>query len=128
MMVDHRRRRGSKVDDDDDDTMDVEPTTEQKLAVASSFLLQSPPGEINDVFVGKSQRVPFRASHLNSILTLDIAHTDVRAMVSDDAALEEGISPALEQYNVEQFITADLEGNERQVHNNIDTTWIATLI
>jgi len=55
-----------------------------RLKAASSFILQSPPGEVNDVF------------------------NDVRALVGDDEALEAGILPALEQYNVEQFIVADL--------------------
>ncbi|ORY76227.1 F-actin-capping protein subunit alpha [Leucosporidium creatinivorum] len=61
---------------------------EQRLSAASTFLLQSPPGEVNDVFA------------------------DVRTIVGDDAALESGILPALEQYNTEQFIVVDLEGDK----------------
>ncbi|KAK4705012.1 hypothetical protein P7C70_g1194, partial [Phenoliferia sp. Uapishka_3] len=50
-----------------------------RMEAASSFLLQSPPGEINDVF------------------------NDIRSIVGDDNALETGILPALEQYNTEQL-------------------------
>ena len=38
---------------------------------------------------------------------------DVRALVGDDNALESGILPALEQYNVEQFVVASLPDNQQ---------------
>jgi len=59
---------------------------QERLSAASSFLLQSPPGELNDVF------------------------TDLRSIVSDDQALEQNILPALKQYNLEQYAVANLEG------------------
>ena len=40
---------------------------------------------------------------------------DVRTIVSDDAALQTGILPALESYNVAQFITVDVPGQSHQV-------------
>jgi len=64
---------------------------DHKIEIASSFLLQSPPGEINDVL------------------------NDIRAIVSDDSSLQTGILPALEEYNVAQFITVDVPGAEHQV-------------
>lgn len=65
--------------------------TDARIAAASNFLLQSPPGEINDVL------------------------NDVRAIVSDDEALQEGLIPALEEYNVSQFITVQVPGQSHQV-------------
>lgn len=62
---------------------------EARLACASSFILQSPPGEVNDVF------------------------NDVRALVGDDGALEAGILPALQKYNVDQLIVADLPDGQQ---------------
>jgi len=64
---------------------------EARLACASSFILQSPPGEVNDVF------------------------NDVRALVDDDEALEQGILPALDKYNTQQLITADLPEGKQQL-------------
>ena len=40
---------------------------------------------------------------------------DVRTIVSDDASLQTGILPALESYNVAQFITVDVPGQSHQV-------------
>ncbi|GAA5869359.1 hypothetical protein JCM1840_005449 [Sporobolomyces johnsonii] len=56
---------------------------QDRLAAASTFLLQSPPGEVNDVFA------------------------DIRLLVSSDAAFESAILPALKQYNKEQFTVVD---------------------
>ncbi|GAA6009734.1 hypothetical protein JCM11491_001078 [Sporobolomyces phaffii] len=55
---------------------------EERLSAASRFLVQSPPGEINDVF------------------------TDLLALVGDDSALEHAILPALRQYNLDQYVVA----------------------
>ncbi|KDQ20809.1 hypothetical protein BOTBODRAFT_26823 [Botryobasidium botryosum FD-172 SS1] len=66
-------------------------TPEERIAAASKFLLQSPPGEINDVL------------------------NDIRAIISDDASLESGILPALREYNLAQFITVDVPGQSHQV-------------
>ncbi|KAF8322453.1 F-actin capping protein, alpha subunit [Clavulina sp. PMI_390] len=62
-----------------------------RIAAAASFLLQSPPGEINDVL------------------------NDVRAIVPDDDALQEGLAHALEEYNVTQFITVPVPEQSHQV-------------
>lgn len=42
-------------------------------------------------------------------------YADVRAIVSDDEALQDGLIPALEQYNMEQFITVPVPGQSHQV-------------
>ncbi|KAH9060495.1 F-actin capping protein alpha subunit [Lactarius vividus] len=61
-------------------------TTEERVQAVSQFLLQSPPGEINDVL------------------------NDVRTLVGDDESLEAGVLPALQQYNLEQFTVAEVPG------------------
>lgn len=63
---------------------------DERVQVASSFVLQSPPGEINDVL------------------------NDVRVVVNDDESLEQGILPALRDYNLAQFITVDVPGTSHQ--------------
>ncbi|KAH7910815.1 F-actin-capping protein subunit alpha [Hygrophoropsis aurantiaca] len=62
----------------------------ERIQAASSFLLQSPPGEINDVL------------------------NDVRTIISDDDLLQEGVLPALREYNIAQFITVDVPGTDHQ--------------
>ncbi|CAH7688384.1 F-actin-capping protein subunit alpha [Phakopsora pachyrhizi] len=66
----------------------IEPTLEDKLAVASSLILQAPPGEINDVF------------------------NDLRPVVGDDNELETGLLPALSQYNTEQLTLVELPNSD----------------
>jgi len=56
-------------------------TQDSRLEIATKFLLQSPPGEVNDVL------------------------HDVREIVQDDDALQPGVISALETYNLEQFTT-----------------------
>jgi len=56
----------------------------EQVAIASEFLLQAPPGEVNDVI------------------------NDLGAAINDQAALQEGLLPALEEYNVAQLITIDV--------------------
>ncbi|KAI6147400.1 F-actin-capping protein subunit alpha [Pisolithus tinctorius] len=63
---------------------------DERIAGVSSFVLQSPPGEINDVL------------------------NDVRVIVNDDESLEQGILPALRDYNLAQFITVDVPGTSYQ--------------
>ncbi|KAF8550820.1 F-actin capping protein, alpha subunit [Imleria badia] len=58
--------------------------SDERIQVASAFVLQSPPGEINDVL------------------------NDVRAIVNDDDILEDGLLPALRDYNLAQFILVDV--------------------
>ncbi|KAF9013440.1 F-actin capping protein, alpha subunit [Cyathus striatus] len=57
-----------------------------RVQAASNFLLQSPPGEINDVL------------------------NDVRNIISDDDLLQDGLLPALREYNLAQFTTVDVPG------------------
>jgi len=58
----------------------------ERIAAASSFLQQSPPGEINDVL------------------------NDVRNIISDDDSLQDGVLPALQEYNLAQFMTVEVPG------------------
>ncbi|KAJ7212196.1 F-actin-capping protein subunit alpha [Mycena pura] len=62
----------------------------ERIQAACSFLLQSPPGEINDVL------------------------NDVRNIISDDDTLHAGVLPALKEYNLTQFMTVDVPGTEHQ--------------
>ncbi|GJJ13321.1 hypothetical protein Clacol_007573 [Clathrus columnatus] len=64
---------------------------DEQMAVAAKFILQSPPGEINDVL------------------------NDVRNIISDDELLQEGVQPALRQYNLEQFVVVDIPEHDHQV-------------
>lgn len=61
-----------------------------RIQAACNFILQSPPGEINDVL------------------------NDVRNIISDDELLHEGVLPALREYNIAQFMTVDVPGTEHQ--------------
>ncbi|KAL1921017.1 uncharacterized protein VTP21DRAFT_11652 [Calcarisporiella thermophila] len=63
----------------------------QKLEIASRFLLESPPGEVNDVF------------------------NDIRVLVNDDDLLQEGIVPALGEHNTDQLVTARVPDQEYEV-------------
>ncbi|KAJ8660416.1 hypothetical protein O0I10_003874 [Lichtheimia ornata] len=66
-------------------------SVDEKVKIASGFLLASPPGEVNDVF------------------------NDVRTLVANDDALQDGILEALEQYNTEQLITVIPPGLDYEV-------------
>ncbi|KAG6850736.1 hypothetical protein H0H93_009359 [Arthromyces matolae] len=57
---------------------------DERVEIASNFLLQSPPGEINDVI------------------------NDVRHIISDDNLLHEGLLPAIRTYNLAQFTVVDV--------------------
>jgi len=61
-----------------------------RVQAVANFVLQSPPGEINDVL------------------------NDIRNIISHDELLQDGIRPALKEYNLAQFITVDVPGNNHQ--------------
>ncbi|KAF8908946.1 F-actin capping protein, alpha subunit [Gymnopilus junonius] len=68
----------------------------ERIQAASQFLLQSPPGEINDVL------------------------NDIRNIISDDELLEQGIHPALTEYNIEQFTVVDVpETNHQSIISDV---------
>ncbi|KAK4056473.1 F-actin-capping protein subunit alpha [Microbotryomycetes sp. JL221] len=69
-------------------------TLQRKLDLASSFILQSPPGEENDVF------------------------NDLRTIVADDDALEQSIVTALQQYNEQQFVVAKHSDDDDNKNSN----------
>ncbi|KAF7982957.1 hypothetical protein HWV62_25274 [Athelia sp. TMB] len=62
----------------------------ERIHAASKFLLQAPPGEINDVL------------------------NDVRNIISDDESLQDGVLPALREYNLAQFTTVEVPGTSHQ--------------
>ena len=97
----------------------------ERMNAASRFLLQSPPGEINDVLDGELSHPVVCAmppAHDPCCACCRRAPADVRNILSngredsrsaqDD---EEIMHPALRQYNLEQFITADVPESNHQV-------------
>ncbi|KNZ57246.1 uncharacterized protein VP01_2201g3 [Puccinia sorghi] len=66
---------------------------QDRLTVASALILQSPPGEVNDVF------------------------NDLRPIVGDDSELERGLIPALAQYNTEQLTLVELPNEKMPVRS-----------
>ena len=84
---------------------------DERIALAAELLVQSPPGEINDVLNGLSDLpAPFLW------LTRGVA-TDIRTIIDDDARLQNGISSALEQYNLNQFVTVDAPDTTHQARS-----------
>jgi capping protein alpha len=81
-----------------------------RIQAASSFILQSPPGEINDVLNGGS------ATHFLAPVLSNALSVDVRNIISDDDSLQEGLLPALVEYNLAQFMTVEVPGTDHQVH------------
>lgn len=46
---------------------------------------------------------------------LIVSRSDVRNIISDDDLLQEGVLPALKEYNLAQFTTVDVPGTGHQV-------------
>ena len=49
------------------------------------------------------------------IKSLSLRCLDVRVLMADDAAFQDGILDALQEYNTKQYITVKLPGQENQV-------------
>ena len=93
-------------------------SVDEKVKIASGFLLASPPGEVNDVFNGTLRE--WRGKKKLGLVRmvswcLAITLIDVRTLVANDDALQDGILEALEQYNTEQHITVVPPGVEHEV-------------
>jgi len=75
---------------------------EEKVKIAGGFLLNSPPGEFNDVF------------------------NDIRVLIGNDQLLQRGVSKVFEQYNTEQFTPVDVPNQSHKVivskFNQIDSS------
>ncbi|KAI8855283.1 F-actin-capping protein subunit alpha [Chytridium lagenaria] len=64
---------------------------DEKLAIIREFILDSPPGEINDVF------------------------NDVRALLDNDSLLHAGVADTFAEYNTEHFLAVTLPASSHQV-------------
>ncbi|KAJ1887699.1 F-actin-capping protein subunit alpha [Kickxella alabastrina] len=66
-------------------------SSDDRIAKAASFLLHSPPGEVDDVF------------------------NDIRGIVNDDDALQAQIEPVLAESNMQQFLVVEVPGQQSTV-------------
>ena len=88
----------------------------EKIGIVSQFLLQSPPGEINDVLDGE----PFGSLNAtDSQLIRTPYFLDVRVLINNDEALMDGIRPVIELYNVEQFISVNAPDVDHQARTRL---------
>jgi len=95
---------------------------EERIQAVSQFLLQSPPGEINDVLNGTVTF--YQKSRSRSALTIYAPpppFSDVRVLIGDDESLEMGVLPALQQYNLEQFTVAEVPGAGHNVRRHLSS-------
>lgn len=69
----------------------MEVSAEEKVRIASEYLLNAPPGEFNDVF------------------------NDIRVLINNDTLLQRGVANAFQEYNTEQFTPVDMPGQSYKV-------------
>jgi len=69
----------------------MEVSADEKMRIASGYLLNAPPGEFSDVF------------------------NDIRVLVNNDALLQRGVMGAFQEYNTEQFQPVDMPGQSYKV-------------
>lgn len=84
---------------------------DERIAAASSFILQSPPGEINDV-LHDVRVIVNGVRSAQEVLPGD--HSSVQWTDPQEEKLAQGILPALRDYNLTQFITVDVPGTSHQ--------------
>ncbi|KAJ3203172.1 hypothetical protein HDU67_010356 [Dinochytrium kinnereticum] len=75
---------------------------DEKLSIIREFILDSPPGEINDVF--------------NDAHLLASARVDVRALLDNDSLLQAGVADTFAEYNTEHLLSVALPGSSHQVN------------
>ncbi|CAG8464672.1 21831_t:CDS:2 [Dentiscutata erythropus] len=76
-------------------------SVEEKLRIVSSFLLDSPPGEVSEVYSGK--------------FWFCVLIPDVSVLLNNNSVFQEGLLDALRQYNIEQYVTVILPEQESKV-------------
>jgi len=80
----------------------MEVSNEEKMRIASEYLMNAPPGEFNDVF------------------------NDIRVLINNDQLLQRGVANAFQEYNTEQFQPVDMPGQSYKVivskHGQIDSS------
>lgn len=99
-------------------------------------LASQDPDSLEDAFGVTSRRSQRRVQRralglwlsllLYLILCVLFSRSDIRTIIQDDAALEAGIGPALEQYNIEQYSVTELPGSNEGVRG-ITLTLITSL-
>ena len=97
---------------------------EERIQAVSQFLLQSPPGEINDVLNGTVNllsKIQIALSTLTQSTRPPPPFSDVRVLIGDDESLEMGVLPALQQYNLEQFTVAEVPGAGHNVRRHLSS-------
>lgn len=93
-------------------------STEERVAVVSLYILQAPPGEINDVVSGELNLVPSSSSSRIAQSSRSAA-TDVRHLLDDDALFQSLLPAALKKYNHSQYTAVDVPGHDYQVRSSL---------
>jgi hypothetical protein len=93
-------------------------STEERVAVVSKYILQAPPGEINDVVSGELNLDPSSSSSRIAHSSRSAA-TDVRHLLDDDTLFQSLLPAALKEYNHSQYTAVDVPGHDYQVRSSL---------